>query len=118
MTESSKKIEIIQENKVYTTVRIEGVFEISDIKKSADVYIDLFKKGVRKILIDVSNATSDIGPLLKSHEDLDKGLSKFDKIAILVKSSDVAFKVKTAAAKNTKIHVFYEKPSSETWLTE
>jgi hypothetical protein len=112
------KVEILNENLKYTTVVIQGNLNEDDIKKSANLYIDLYKKGVKRIFIDLSAAAADFKALLSSHEDLNKGLIEFEKIAVLIADSKDAFKVKAAAQKNLKIQVFYDKSDALKWLAE
>ena len=111
-------VEIKQESQKFTTVIIQGILDIEDIKKSAGIYIDLFNKGIKRLLIDLSGASTDFKLLLSSHEDLNKGLSKFEKIVVLVSNSENAFKVKAAASKNSKIQVYYNKSDAIKWLEE
>ena len=112
------KAEILHENPKFTSVVITGKLAIEDIKKSGTIYVELLKKGVKRVFIDLSNADTDFAALVSSHDDLNKGLSGFEKVAIIVKDSGAAFKVKAAAKHNEKIQIYYTKPDAVKFLED
>jgi hypothetical protein len=114
--DSGIRANISHESPKYSAVQIIGDMSPEDVKKSAQIYIDLLAEGAKRLLIDLTEANGDLKMLMSAHEDLNKGLSKYDRVGIVIASAKNSFAVKAAAANDSNIQVFYERNAAQKWL--
>jgi len=110
------KIQVESSPKGWSTVHLTGDFSVEDVAQTADVYEDLYRRGIRRVMIDARKTHTDYKNLFNFQQKLHQALGKFDKIALLVENAENAFSLKTLAMNNSKAHVTYSLEEAITWL--
>jgi hypothetical protein len=116
LEENMSKIHVESTTKGWSTVHLTGELSVDEVAQTADVYEDLYSRGVRRVMVDARKTSTDYKNLFTAQQKLHQALGKFEKISLLVEDARNAFNLKTLAVKNPKAHVAYTIDDATNWL--